>query len=81
MAVTQEELKSIVGQHCGKRVFYHAANGRRRSKDDVAVIEAVYSSLFTLHLEKTDTVISFRYTDLLTHDVELVLCETGEKIY
>lgn len=78
MTLTTDDIRQIVEQHCGERVYYYASNGRRKAKGSPAVIDNVYPNLFTLHIDEPDTVISFRYTDLLTHDVIITLSESGE---
>lgn len=81
MPITVDELRMIVERHCGEKVLYYASNGRRKAKGAAAVIESVYPNLFTLHLDEPDTVISFRYTDLLTGDVEITVCESGKPLF
>ena len=80
MAITLDELRNLVEKQRGKRVFYYASNGRRKAKGAAAVIENVYPNIFTIHLEEPDMVISFRYTDLLTGDVVITLCENGTSL-
>jgi len=80
MALTVDEVRALIELHMGERVYYHASNGRRKAKDSVAVIHGAYPSLFTLYIETLDSTVSFRYTDLITQDVTLVLEESGKKL-
>lgn len=80
MAITVEQIRAIIEENRGARVFYHASNGRRKAKDSAAIIQDAYPSLFTLYIETTKSTISFRYTDLLTRDVTIELEESGEKL-
>ena len=70
-------IREQVTRHRGSRVFYKAANGRRKAEARQGVIMEAYPSLFTLFVESQNSTVSFSYADLLTKEVELQLlpCE------
>jgi len=80
VALTVEEIRALVEAHIGERVYYHASNGRRKAKDADAILQRAYPCLFTLYIESLDSTVSFRYTDLMTREVILVLESTGKKL-
>ncbi len=76
MIVLTDSLSAIREQvylHRGSRVFYRAANGRRKAEARQGVIVEAYPSLFTLYVESQNSTVSFSYADLLTKEVELRL--------
>jgi uncharacterized protein Veg len=66
-------IREQVTRHRGSRVFYRAANGRRKAEARQGVIVEAYPSLFTLFVESQNSTVSFSYADLLTKEVELRL--------
>lgn len=66
-------IREQVIRHRGSRVFYRAANGRRKAEARQGVIIEAYPSLFTLYVESQNSTVSFSYADLLTKEVELRL--------
>ena len=70
-------IREQVTRHRGSRVFYRAANGRRKAEARQGIIMEAYPSLFTLFVESQNSTVSFSYADLLTKEVELRLlpCE------
>ncbi len=73
MADNLSAIRDQVYQHRGSRVFYRAANGRRKAEARQGVIVEAYPSLFTLYVESQNSTVSFSYADLLTREVELRL--------
>lgn len=73
MADSLSAIREQVTQHRGSRVFYRAANGRRKAEARQGVIVEAYPSLFTLYVESQNSTVSFSYADLLTREVELQL--------
>ena len=73
MADNLSAIRDQVYQHRGSRVFYRAANGRRKAEARQGVIVEAYPSLFTLYVESQNSTVSFSYADLLTKEVELRL--------
>lgn len=80
MSRTLEAIRDIVSQHKGSRIYYRAANGRRKMEERSGVIQETYPSLFTVYIESQQSTISFSYADLLTREVEVQLEESGEDI-
>ncbi|MDR1943354.1 MAG: Veg family protein [Synergistaceae bacterium] len=74
------EIREQVTQHRGSRVFYRAANGRRKAEARQGVIMEAYPSLFTLFVESQNSTVSFSYADLLTKEVELKLLPCEDKV-
>lgn len=74
-----EAIRQQVSLHKGSRVFYRAANGRRKAEAKQGVIVGAYPSLFTLFVESQNSTVSFSYADLLTREVELRLLPPEEK--
>ena len=80
MTRTLESIRDIVSRHKGSRIYYRAANGRRKMEERSGVIQETYPSLFTVYIESQQSTISFSYADLLTREVEVQLEESGEDI-
>ncbi|MDR0765162.1 MAG: Veg family protein [Synergistaceae bacterium] len=72
-------IREQVIQYRGSRVFYRAANGRRKAEARQGVIMEAYPSLFTLFVESQNSTVSFSYADLLTKEVELKLLSREDK--
>jgi uncharacterized protein Veg len=73
-------IREQVTLHRGSRVFYRAANGRRKAEARQGVIMEAYPSLFTLFVESQNSTVSFSYADLLTKEVELRLLPHDDKV-
>ena len=71
-------VRNTVVKNVGKRVKIKANKGRNKVDIAEGVISEIYSSIFLIQLdgEIPDTVktMAFSYTDVLTKEVELVLC-------
>ncbi len=72
------QVKEKIDHYVGSRVKIRANKGRKKIVVKEGVIENTYPSIFVVkiydsihHLER---VVSYSYTDVLTHDVELSLC-------
>jgi uncharacterized protein Veg len=70
---TLSAIREQVTLYRGSRVFYRAANGRRKAEARQGVIIEAYPSLFTLYVESQNSTVSFSYADILTKEVELKL--------
>jgi uncharacterized protein Veg len=64
-------IREKVSQYRGSKVFYRAANGRRKAEARQGVILEAYPSLFTLFVESQNSTVSFSYADILTREVEI----------
>ncbi|MDR1472738.1 MAG: Veg family protein [Synergistaceae bacterium] len=78
MPYTLSAIREQVTQYRGSRVFYRAANGRRKAEARQGVIIEAYPSLFTLYVESQNSTVSFSYADILTKEVELRLMPADE---
>lgn len=81
MAQTLDTIREVVSQHKGLEISYKATNGRRKMEERSGVIKDVYPSLFTVYIESQQSIVSFSYADILTHEVELLLTSNGENIF
>jgi uncharacterized protein Veg len=72
-------IREKVSQYRGSRVFYKAANGRRKAEARQGVILEAYPSLFTLFVESQNSTVSFSYADLLTKEVEIKILPTEKE--
>ena len=66
MAQTLDTIRELVRLHKGSRIFYRAANGRRKVEERNGIIQETYPSLFTVYIESQQSTVSFSYADLLT---------------
>ena len=48
MAQTLDTIRELVRLHKGSRIFYRAANGRRKVEERNGVIQETYPSLITV---------------------------------
>lgn len=81
LAHTLESIREIVSQHKGSRIYYRAANGRRKMEERSGIIQEIYPSLFTVFIESQNSTISFSYADLLTREVEVQLEDEGKNLF
>lgn len=78
----QKDILSVrraVHANIGKRVKVKANKGRHRFAIAEGVIMESYPSIFTVRLNASgdfsERMVSYSYTDVLTRDVQLVLCK------
>ena len=71
-------VRQQVNAHVGSKVRIRANKGRKRVVVKEGVLENTYPSIFVVkvHNEQQNTYrsVSYSYTDLLTHNVELSIC-------
>lgn len=79
MADSLSAIREQVSRYRGSRVFYRAANGRRKAEARQGIIMEAYPSLFTLFVESQNSTVSFSYADILTKEVELKLLPNKEE--
>ena len=79
MAQTLDTIRELVRLHKGSRIFYRAANGRRKVEERNGIIQETYPSLFTVYIESQQSTVSFSYAELLTREVELELLSGTRK--
>ena len=78
MAQTLDTIRELVRLHKGSRIFYRAANGRRKVEERNGIIQETYPSLFTVYIESQQSTVSFSYADILTREVEIHIEPSGE---
>jgi len=81
MALNLDTIRELVRLHKGSRIFYRAANGRRKVEERNGVIQETYPSLFTVYIESQQSTVSFSYADILTREVEVQLESNGENLF
>ncbi|QSX07747.1 Veg family protein [Alkalibacter rhizosphaerae] len=80
---TLNEIKEGLEHYVGHRVRLRANKSRKRVVIKEGVIEEIYPSIFVIKVEEANRnprKMSFCYSDLLTHNIELFLCENNESI-
>jgi uncharacterized protein Veg len=82
MDLQQRDIMNVrraVDANIGQRVRVKANKGRHKYAIVEGVIQESYPSIFTVKLnpdgDLTERVVSYSYTDVLTRDVQLVLCK------
>ena len=72
------KVRNAVISHTGKKVKVRINRGRHRIDETVGVISETYPSIFLVTTQENKDMpmrtMSYSYTDVLTKDVELVLC-------
>jgi len=71
-------IREWVTLHKGARVRCRELRSRRKVEIKQGVILETYPRLFTMFVESQNSTVSFRYTDLLTHEVEIELLSAPE---
>lgn len=71
-------VRFAVASHMGKRVKIRVNRGRHKVDVSEGIISEAYPSIFLVKIQgekdMPTRVVSYSYTDLLTKDVELILC-------
>jgi uncharacterized protein Veg len=72
------KVRNAVISQMGKKVKVRINRGRHKVDVTEGVISETYPSIFLIKIQETkDTpvrIVSYSYTDILTRDVELILC-------
>jgi len=73
------QVKREIDNYVGSKVRIRANKGRKKIVIKEGVIQSTYPSIFVVQLndesQKATRVVSYSYTDILTHTVELSLCQ------
>jgi uncharacterized protein Veg len=79
--IAKEDLFAVreqVKAHIGSKVLIRANKGRKRIVVKEGVLENTYPSIFVVKVKNLEQnsfrSVSYSYTDLLTHNVELSIC-------
>lgn len=72
------KVRNAVISHTGKKVKVKINRGRHRIDETVGIISETYPSIFLVTTQGSKDMpvrtMSYSYTDVLTKDVELILC-------
>ena len=72
-------VRRAVDANIGRRVRVRANKGRHKYSVAEGVIQESYPSIFTVRIhadeDNAERVVCYRYTDVLTRDVQLVICK------
>lgn len=77
------KVKRTLESNLGERVKLKANRGRKRCYIKEGVIHDIYPSIFTIRVninERSVQTLSYTYSDVLTSNVELVVCKNNERI-
>lgn len=80
--LNKKDIKSVrteVRQYMGSRVRVKMNLGRNRVDVTEGVLAEMYPSIFLIQIQADGDIperkISYSYNDVITHDIELVLCQ------
>ena len=79
-----QKVRRAVESNIGEKVKLKANRGRRKCYIKEGVIGDTYGNVFTVRVDvdtKAVQTLSYTYSDVLTSNVELVVCRNNEKIY
>jgi len=72
------KVRNAVISHTGRKVKVRINRGRHRIDETVGIISETYPSIFLVRIqasnEMPERTMSYSYTDVLTKDVQLILC-------
>ncbi len=72
------KVRNAVQSHTGKKVKVRINRGRHRIDETIGIISETYPSIFLVTTQEGDNMpertMSYSYTDILTKDVQLILC-------
>jgi uncharacterized protein Veg len=77
------KVRKAVESNIGQRVKLKANRGRKKSYIKEGIIDDTYGNIFTVRVDidtKSVQTLSYTYSDVLTSNVELVVCSSNEKI-
>ena len=64
-------IKTEIGEKIGQKIIVRGSLGRNRPFEKEAVIKETYPNIFVVKYEEKETNVSYKYTDILTHDLEV----------
>ena len=64
-------LKTDITDKIGQKIIVKGSLGRNKPFEEEAVIKQTYPNIFVVKYEEHDTNVSYRYTDILTRDLEV----------
>ena len=82
--ITKNAINKIMvdlAENVGNKVKFASTKGRKKTVVKSGVIEGTYPGVFVIRMDANEAVeagerlVSYSYADILTHSVELALCE------
>lgn len=71
-------VRNAVANQMGKKVKIRINRGRHKVDVSEGIISETYPSIFLIKIQETEDTpvrtVSYSYTDILTRDIELILC-------
>ena len=64
-------LKTDILEKVGQKIIVKGSLGRSRTFEKEATIEKAYPNIFVVKMDDTQRNVTYSYTDVLTHSVEL----------
>ena len=64
-------IKTEIGENIGQKVIIRGAMGRKKFFEEKAIIKNTYPNIFIVENEEKETNASFRYTDILTNELQV----------
>lgn len=64
-------IKTELNENIGQKIIIRGAMGRKKFFEEEAVIESTYSNIFIVKNKEKDTNASYRYTDILTNELQI----------
>lgn len=84
MPITLESIKESLDCQLGKKIMLTAQTGRKRKTERRGVLTDTYHSVFVVELDQEENAferVSYSYTDVLTHAVEIEFVEESVPQY
>lgn len=64
-------IKDEIGEKIGQKIILKGTLGRNKPFEETAIIKETYPNIFVVKYEENNTNVSYRYTDILTKDLEV----------
>ncbi len=64
-------IKTEINENIGQKIIIRGAMGRKKFFEEEAVIENTYSNIFIVKNKDKETNASYRYTDILTNELQI----------
>lgn len=65
------DIKAEIGEKIGQKIIIKGTLGRNKSFEESAIIKQTYPNIFVVQYEEKDTNVSYKYTDILTKELEV----------
>lgn len=66
-------IKTELNENIGQKIIIKGAMGRKRFFEEKAIIESTYPNIFIVKNQEKDTNASYRYTDILTNELQVLI--------